>query len=86
MLPSGKCQTCEKGTYLLYAPITSTLCKECLSSEKAVCEGGNNLYPQPGYWRSSIYSEDFIRCRNDEACLGKNPPENNLMGACNEGY
>lgn len=52
----------------------------------ADCEGGNRLYPKSGYWRSSIFSDNIFKCRNDESCIGKNPPENNLLGACNIGY
>ncbi|TNV88176.1 hypothetical protein FGO68_gene8013 [Halteria grandinella] len=86
MLQSGKCQNCSAGTYLLEAPIKTTLCKECVDADKGECLGGNLLYPKAGYWRSSKYSENMIGCRNDEACLGRNPPYDNPLGACGEGY
>jgi hypothetical protein len=85
-LPTGKCQNCLTGYFLLEAPKALQLCKPCVSSEKASCEGSNKIYPKPGYWRSSIFSENFIPCRNDEACLGKNDQEQNVFGACQRGY
>lgn len=39
----------------------------------------------PGYWRSSVESDNFIECRNEEACLGKGT-SNNTLGACATGY
>lgn len=86
MLSTGKCKECERGFYLLLAPLGNVLCKECLSPQIAECDGGNRLYPKPGFWRSSIFSDNVMKCRNDEACIGKNPPEYNLIGACNDGY
>ncbi len=35
----------------------------------------------PGYWRSSVESDNFIECRNNEACLGGIG-----LGKCNTGY
>ena len=64
---SGKCKTCDAGTYLLTAPSPNELCKTCKS--EAVCLGGNQIYPLRGYWRGSTTSDDFLTCRNDVACL-----------------
>ena len=85
-LLTGQCSKCGLQSYLLFAPNSPTSCFNCPSSDIAVCLGGNEIYPQPGYWRSSFFTDNFILCRNDEACLGGNPPENNLIGACHEGY
>lgn len=66
---SGKCAKCAKGDYyLLEAADKQTNCKECLRT-KSQCEGGNQIYPLRNYWRSSIYSDNFMRCRNDIACM-----------------
>lgn len=40
--------------------------------------------PDPGYWRSSNVSENFILCENVDACLGGDI--NNSMGICAQGY
>lgn len=69
MTPDGKCQECKPGYYLLVAPDKTELCKECIIHEKAECLGANKLYPKTGYWRSTIYSDNMIICRNEEACL-----------------
>ena len=73
---------------MLEAPLDNSpqLCKECLPIEKAICEGGSEIYPHPGYWRRSNLSDNFIECRNFEACLGRNGKENNTIGSCCEGY
>eukprot|EP00347_Sterkiella_histriomuscorum_P011701 403371438 len=85
LLSSGKCSDCAAGLYLLESPDEVVSCKECQSTV-SYCYGRNEVYPRAGYWRSSIYSDNFISCRNDVACLGMNPPENNSLGACEVGY
>lgn len=67
--PDGKCKPCPYGYYLLLAPVKTQLCKSCEIRDRAECLGMNLLYPKPGFWRSSIYSENIIQCRNDEACM-----------------
>lgn len=88
LLSSGKCRKCDSGQYLLVAPLDNKpqMCKECPPKEKAVCDGGASIYPQPGYWRSSNISDNFMECRNGDACLGRNGEENNTLGACAKGY
>ena len=81
LLTSGKCFDCEEGTYLLIYSTEPEQCKEC-QTEKSYCYGRNKVYPKANYWRSSVYSDNFIKCRNELACLGMNPPENNSLGAC----
>ncbi|TNV88127.1 hypothetical protein FGO68_gene3291 [Halteria grandinella] len=86
LLESGKCHKCDKGTYLITAPTNIQICKECPSNEVAECLGGDSIYPLPGFWRSTNTSENFLKCRNDLACIGRNPPQNESTGACREGY
>ncbi|TNV87911.1 hypothetical protein FGO68_gene12525 [Halteria grandinella] len=82
MLSSGKCEQCEEGTYLLQAPFQPGFCKKCPSLE-AECIGGSIVYPLPGYWRSSNESEDFIKCLNPGACIGRGLAINQQ---CLDGY
>ena len=57
---AGKCLECQGPyQYLLEAPSETTSCLECPTS-KAICEGGSNIYPLEGYWRSDKYSDNFI--------------------------
>jgi hypothetical protein len=36
-------------------------CKDCLV-DKAICNGGSNIGPKAGYWRSSNTTDNFIEC------------------------
>ncbi|TNV88077.1 hypothetical protein FGO68_gene10837 [Halteria grandinella] len=85
MLSNGKCRQCQTGTYLLTVPTEPTQCLPC-PSDKAYCYKGTQIYPLPGYWRSSIDSENFIKCLNPESCLGGMFPLDNLTGHCADGY
>ena len=71
-MSSGKCRKCDLGQYLLIPPGDSLpkMCKSCPASSKAKCLGGTEIMAMPGYWRSSVESDNFIECRNEEACLG----------------
>jgi len=60
-------------------------CQAC-PSDKALCYGGSNVGPAPGYWRASSKSSNFIACLYQSACLGMIPPTNNPQGSCAEGY
>ena len=60
-------------------------CIECPTT-KAICLGGNDIGPRPGFWRTSNYSANFIQCLYPEACLGMIAPDYNPQGSCNEGY
>ncbi|CDW88635.1 UNKNOWN [Stylonychia lemnae] len=85
LLSSGKCSDCSEGTYLLITSTGTSSCKEC-QSDISYCLGKDLVYPMKNYWRSSKSSDNFIKCRNHIQCLGMNPPENNFLGACAEGY
>jgi hypothetical protein len=82
---NGACYECPKGTFLLVVPVTPTECKEC-NSERAICLGGSNIGPKPGYWRKSNLTEEFQVCPEEAACLGMIAPNYNPKGDCAEGY
>ena len=63
----NRCAPCSPGTYSLQDPFEAQTCNLCLPH--AVCLGGKNLYPDPGYWRMDMYSENIIQCENTQACL-----------------
>ncbi|TNV74538.1 hypothetical protein FGO68_gene13859 [Halteria grandinella] len=85
MLSNGKCRQCAPGTYLLKAPTSITSCISC-QTENSVCQGGSELYPLSGYWRSSADSDNIMECLNPDACLGGQFPQLNLTGQCANGY
>lgn len=83
---AGKCTLCPNGTsYSLVQMTEPGSCTEC-PSDRALCLGGTNIGPQPGYWRSSNTSSNFIQCLLPEACLGMTAPDYNPTGECAEGY
>ena len=59
--------------------------KGCQTS-KMYCKGGSDIGPKPGYWRSSLISDNFITWLYPGACLGYVSPSNNKLGECFEGY
>ena len=59
--------------------------KSCQTS-KMYCKGGSDVGPKPGYWRSSLTSDNFISCLYSGACLGYVPPSNNKLGEWFTGY
>jgi len=60
-------------------------CSPCPTA-KAVCNGGTNIGPKPGYWRKSNVTSIFIPCMNYDACLGMIPPEYDPKGSCAKEY
>lgn len=46
----------------------ASYCIECPSN--AECPGKDIIKVFPGYWRSSNESNQIIKCRNRDACLG----------------
>jgi len=77
--PDQSCFQCEAMTYS-FEPSESS-CLQC--PEGAVCHGGNQVYPLPGYWRSSNVSSTFYAC--SQSCLGS-PSRSNPLGECGQGY
>ncbi|TNV74918.1 hypothetical protein FGO68_gene11958 [Halteria grandinella] len=85
LLSNGVCKSCEAGTYLLVkSGGEPTTCKPC-QLQYSYCLGGANVYPRPGYWRSSRLSENFMQCLNPASCLGGLITQDPL-GTCGEGY
>eukprot|EP00347_Sterkiella_histriomuscorum_P008156 403346168 len=83
---SGKCNECPSGSSFSLVKMDSPgQCQSCPTSQ-ALCNGGNNVGPQPGYWRKSNKTYVFVKCFNENACLGMIPPENNPQGSCRESY
>ncbi|CDW85156.1 UNKNOWN [Stylonychia lemnae] len=81
---SGKCESCVDSFSLTQMKVPGE-CEECPAG-KAICYGGSNIGPLPGYWRKSNYSKTFIQCMQQQACLGMVPPNNNPLGECSQGY
>ncbi|CDW71577.1 UNKNOWN [Stylonychia lemnae] len=81
---SGKCQECQNG-YSLVKMTEPGFCQAC-PSDKAICRGGSNIGPLPGFWRMSNTSSTFVECLFDQACLGMVEPLNNSLGECAQGY
>lgn len=75
------CVVCEPGSYTLEA--NSSLCKEC--PDHAACLGGSAIFPDKEYWREDIYTDNFYKCFNPQACDG-NANYTNPTGECDTGY
>lgn len=77
--PDQSCFHCEPMTYS-FAPSDNS-CEQC--PDGAVCYGGAQVFPLPGYWRSSNVSTTFYAC--SRACLGS-PSRSHPLGECEQGY
>ena len=60
-------------------------CEAC-PDKRATCYGGTNVGPVAGYWRRTNMTSVFLKCFNEDACLGMFAPENDPKGSCNIGY
>ena len=59
----------------------------CISCpQSAICNGGSDIGPSPGYWRRSNETDNFLKCESEDACLGMVAPDNNPRGSCSTGY
>ncbi|TNV74976.1 hypothetical protein FGO68_gene3741 [Halteria grandinella] len=85
LLSNGRCQQCSWGTYLFDVYSEPFICKQC-QTQFSECLGGFEVYPLPGYWRSSNISEQFYACLYSDACLGKNNDTQAYQGQCDRGY
>ena len=85
-LLTGECQFCS-GPYLYSLEQVTEIssCKSC-PTEKATCLGGSNIGPNPGFWRSSNQTDNFIECQYHFACLGFVEPDWEPTGKCATGY
>lgn len=79
VVESESCVRCEPMTYSLNP--SDRGCEQC--PDGAVCYGGAEVFPMPGYWRSSNLSDTFYPC--SRACLGS-PTRSQPTGECEEGY
>ncbi|CDW86080.1 UNKNOWN [Stylonychia lemnae] len=83
---SGKCVQCPSGlSFSLIKMQEPGSCQVC-PTQKAICNGGTFMGPKPGYWRKDNKTSNFLRCINDNSCLGMIPPEYDLKGTCLIGY
>ncbi|TNV88144.1 hypothetical protein FGO68_gene4654 [Halteria grandinella] len=85
LLQNGRCQPCPEGKYLLNSPPIPTLCKQC-QSQVSLCLGGAEVFPLPGYWRSSYFSDTFYQCQYQKACIGRDIIKKEYTGSCAPGY
>ena len=74
--PGGGCQQCAPGTWS-WAGLP---CQPC--PHGAVCRGGTDLEPLPGYWRASNASVVAVPCPVPDACVGGAPG----AAGCAAGY
>ncbi|CDW71929.1 UNKNOWN [Stylonychia lemnae] len=82
----GQCIKCPNQQSFSLVKMTSPgQCESC-PSDKALCYGGSNVGPRPGFWRTTNSSSLFIQCLYEPACLGMVEPENNPIGSCQKGY
>ena len=83
---TGQCIFCPALTsYSLTKMTEPGSCQKCPTSQ-AVCNGGSDIGPLPGYWRSTNLTSTFIRCLRPSACLGMVQPQFDPQGSCGEGY
>ena len=71
--------------YSLTDQISPGNCKSC-QTQKMYCKGGSDVGPKPGYWRSSLSSDNFISWLYSGAWLGYVSPSNNKLGEWFTGY
>lgn len=83
---SGACVEWEEDTeYSLSTLTTVGNCKEC-QTQRMYCNGGADIGPKPGYWRSSEESDNFIKWLLESSWLGYVSPSNNNLGEWFTGY
>ena len=71
--------------YLLEQQTSPGSWKSCQTS-KMYCKGGSDVGPIPGYWRSSLTSDNFISWLYSGAWLGYVSPSYNKLGEWFTGY
>ena len=60
-----KCELCSYGQFSLGE--NSQQCQQCLNN--AICEGGDRVRVNQGFWRSSNSSLHIIECLYKQACM-----------------
>ena len=70
---NGKCNSCPTNmSFSLIKMDEPGECKAC-PSDRAICNGGKDIGPLPGYWRKNNKTDNFIGClhRPVRTCLPK---------------
>lgn len=76
------CTTCPTGKYSLVAGASD--CSIC--PKHATCLGGDVIWVDEGYWRSSFDSDDIHECLNTDACLKYEGTPAGVPYNCRKGY
>lgn len=76
------CTTCPTGKYSLVAGASD--CSIC--PKHATCLGGDVIWVDEGYWRSSLDSDDIHECLNTDACLKYEGTPAGVPYNCRKGY
>ena len=79
------CVACADNMYTLSSMREPGYCLPC-NNDVSYCYGGSNIGPKAGYWRKSNKTDEFIKCLNEEACLGMQTNQSNPQGECLKGY
>ncbi|KAL4451057.1 hypothetical protein ABPG74_021379, partial [Tetrahymena malaccensis] len=80
------CYTCKEGYYSLVQPLKGqTSCIPCPIDGGVICQGGNTIQVNQGYWRSqNVLELEYSQCKiNPQACIGGFSYGNQL---CQTGY
>ena len=81
---SYRCVECISPQYLILMQNSPGVCLSCPSD--AICLGGSNIGPNPGYWRKNNITTSFIKCPYPAACLGMIGPDYVKTGQCDTQY
>ena len=76
---------CGANMYTLSTMTEPGYCLPC-DTDVSYCYGGSNIGPKAGYWRRSNTTDEFIKCLNQEACLGMQTSQSDPQGECLSGY
>ena len=76
---------CASNMYTLSPMSEPDYCLPC-KNDIFYCYGGSNIGPKAGYWRKSNITDEFIKCLNQESCLGMQTNHSNPKGECLKGY
>ena len=83
---SGAWVECASPDYYSLEAQTTPGSWKSWQTSKMYWNGGSNVGPKPGYWRSSLASDNFISWLYSGACLGYVSPTYYKLGECFEGY
>ena len=83
---NGACVQWTSPDYYSLTNQTSPGSWKSWQTQKMYCKGGSDVGPKPGYWRSSLSTDNFIAWLYSGACLGYVSPSNNKLGEWFTGY